>query len=300
MSWTFVLVTPDAVLGGYLDFVLERVSAAGLRVRACRVLALDYRMLGRMYAHRDDPPPYRPNRVSLPPFVMTPLYALAPAALVVLDGDCATMLACKGKTRPEEAGAGSIRHAGENYVFNLVHCPDDPESAAIELSYLVGAADAAGMPRVTGALAPLVGARQLAACLPAFGGWAALSFPAVANRLRSRVVQQRAIAVQDDAAAVLRLQLVQAALDAEREALAAAASPVERLALAQATDAQVRVPLAEAAGASLAPGLAALGALYDIDGPRAPDAVKDLAAAGIYVAESEKVALDAHAYTYWR
>jgi nucleoside diphosphate kinase len=300
--WTFTMVTPDAVVGGYLDFVLDRLRAYDLTVRACRLLELDYQRLGRMYAHRDDPPGYGGRRIELPPWVMTPLYAIAPAVVIVVEGDCARMLECKGKTRPEHAAPGTLRAAGENYVFNLVHCPDDAESARIELGYLVGAEDAAGLQRIATGQAgadDLVGVELLRLCLPAFSGWETLSFPVTANRLRCRVVQKLAVTRTGEPLEALRR--ARTALQEERARLIAEPSVPARFEIGRAADASIATVLATAAAgdATLASGLTALSRLHDLDGERDVPAIRSLAGAGIYLSEMEKVTLDAHAYTHW-
>src|SRR5690606_38926205 len=138
--------------------------------------------------------------------------------------------------------------------------PDDPESAAIELATLVGRDDAAGLVEAGPELAPLVGAAQLERCLPAYAGRDALSFPAVANRIRCRAVQRHAVRARGDALA--RLFEAQAALDRERAALDDAPAPAARMAIgAAANDALARLLPAT-------PGLAALAALYDRQGAR--------------------------------
>lgn len=280
------MVTPDAMLSGHLTFVLDRLAAHRLDVRACRLLMLDYELLGRMYAHRDTPPAWNGSRTSLPPFLMTPLYALAPAAVLVLDGSPSAMLACKGATRPEQAAEGTIRAAGENYVFNFVHCPDDAESAQVELAYLVGQADAAGLVGAGPERAPLLGVAQLERCLPAYGGRDALSFPAVANRIRCRVIQKLAATAPD----IDRLLQAQQVLDRERAALDGEAAPAARMKLGIEHDAALGGLLPDL------PGLAALSALYDVAGVRDVNAVRTL---DIYLSGSEKLTLEAQAYTHW-
>src|SRR6185436_16379907 len=114
--------------------------------------------------------------------------------LVTHDGDaCRAMLRCKGKTRPELADPGTVRHVGENVIFNLVHCPDDTASARRELDLLLGPVEARRVRSLLPAADPrighLAGVAALRASLPAAGTPEAISFPAVANRIRRRVVQ---------------------------------------------------------------------------------------------------------------
>lgn len=304
------MVTPDAVVGGYLDFVVARLHAHGFEVRGCRLIALDYPRLARMYHHRDDPPPPSGSRMELPETVMTPLYRLSPACVLVVrkagDAACQDLLRCKGATRPEAAAPDTVRAAGEHIIFNFAHCPDDAPSATIELAYLVGAGDAAALQDAACATAapptsPLNGLSQLRLCLPAFSGWEVLSFPSIASRIRCRVVQALALRLGADARG--SLLEAQTLLTRERDALLGAASVADRLRLAQAAHPGIHAALttaARAAGdAGLADGLAALAALYDLEGSRELAPVLALADQGIYLSELEKVALDAHRHAFW-
>lgn len=310
--WTFTMVTPEAVVGGYLDLVLGCIQAQGFEIRACRLLALDYPRLGRMYSHRDEAPAYSGRRIELPPWVMTPLYSISPAVILVMRRDagdaCAAMLECKGATRPESAAPGTVRAAGENYVFNFVHCPDDPESAAVELATLVGARDAAGLRALASAsgrgLESVVGVDPLRLCMPAFSGWQAISFPAVASRIRCRVAQRLAALVHSDTAAVALLREAQVDMVRERVQLDATPTVRGRFRIGQEVDrtSQPRLTAAAvAAGDTLtAAGLRALSALYDLDGPRDVAAIRAMGEGGVYLSELERVTLDAHSYTWWR
>lgn len=302
--WTFAIATPDAILGGYLGFVLERLAAAGLEVRASRVIGLDMMRLARMYSHEDDPEPPVDARGMLPPSVMTPLYRLAPAVALVLrraEGDaCAALLRMKGATKPHHAAPGTIRAAGEHEVFNFLHCPDDPEAAWIELGYLLGPELAAAGRALAEAGAPepasaLLAPARLPLVLPVFGGPEALSFPFTANRLRRRLVHDLALARPEAGSA---LASVDALLGEERAALEAAASPAARLAVAVAANPAIHEALVAVKGPSAA--LEALAQLYDPAGTRRFQAIRDLPTAGHYVSEAELVALDAHRHTFWR
>ncbi len=309
-SWTFALVTPDAMVGAYLDFVVERLHAHGFEVRGCRLIALEFPRMARMYHHSDDPPPPSGSRMELPGSVMDPLYRLAPGCVLVLRKEgataCQDLLRCKGATHPEAAAPDTIRAAGEHIIFNFLHCPDDAPSAAIELAYLVGPADATALRNAACApdappTTPLNGLGQLPLCLPAFMGWEALSFPLIANRLRCRVVQ--ALALRHGGDALSSLLEAQALLARERSALVGSASVADRLRIAQAAHPGIHAALTTATRASgdavLTDGLAALAALYDLDGGRELAPILALAARGIYLSELEIVALDAHRHAFW-
>lgn len=291
---TFTVATPDAVLGGRLDFVWERLAAHGFEVRAAVLVGLDFPRLSRMYAHQDDPPPMV-GRTQLPEAVMAPLYRYAPACVLAVhrpSGDAhAALLRCKGATRPEAAAPDSVRARGEHVTFNFQHAPDDPESAAIELGYLVGDRDAARL--LEAARAPeapawtgLCGLAALPFVLPAFAGPEALSFPFVTNRLRCRLVQR--LAMQG----VRGLAPAWDALVRERELLAEAHDAAARLAVVRRWDpAGLRGhdPAVDAA-------LLAFAELLDPAGRRPYRALLE---SGAFVSELEGVAIDAFRRALW-
>jgi nucleoside diphosphate kinase len=287
--WTFAMITPDAMVGGYMRFVLDRLAAHGLEVRGARLIALDWHRLGQMYTHRDDPPPSKGAPGELPQRVMERLYRLAPAAVLALHGSPEAMLACKGATRPEQAAAGTVRAAGEHLIFNYAHCPDDAASAAIELAYLVGREDALALQARAEAAEPTGEPvlDQLHMVVPAYAGWEAISFPMAANRLRCRAVQRR------------YTPEAHRALFLERQALLAARGAADRLRVAQAANPTVHAAVLAAADPAWVPGLEALAALYEVNGPRDLAAIEALRGQGLYLSEQELVTLDAHGHAYF-
>ncbi len=296
------MATPDAIAGGYLDFLLERLAAFGFEVRGCRLFELDWQRLARMYHHREDPPPSGADE--LPQSVMTRLYRLAPAAVLVVakpaGSACADLLRCKGATRPAEADPGTVRHAGEHLIFNYLHCPDDPAAAALELGYLLGPAEAGAFMALADGpadpdLAALLGPAQLQQCLPAFSGREAIAFPMIANRLRCRVVARQAVRSLLDRTAIARLREAHELLLAERALLGAAPTATARHAIAREAGVAIQAALAATAGGDrvLEDGLAALARLGDFADDLALEAVLALGGSGIYMSELEKVGLDA-------
>jgi nucleoside diphosphate kinase len=277
---TFTMVTPDAMLGGYLRLVLDRLQAHGLTVRAHRLLELNWDMLGRMYLHRDDPP--QDDGGELPKVVMERLYRLAPACVLILDGTPEQMLACKGATRPEQAAPGTIRAAGEHLIFNFVHCPDDAAAVDVELDYLLGREEAAALMAHPGMLLD-----QLHMCVPSYSGWEAISFPMVANRLYCRLVER------------VGSQAAHEALFTERQLLLRSRSAAERLQIGQQANPAIHQALwAATSDPVFRAGLDALRELYLPDGARDQAPLVALQGRGIYLSELEQVTLDAHAHAY--
>jgi hypothetical protein len=192
-------------------------------------------------------------------------------------------------------------------VFNFLHCPDDAEAAAIELAYLVGPPAAAAMRALAEAEAEpahagLLGVAQLRAALPVLAGPDALGFPAVANRIRQRLVLHLAAEAGGEPTRLAALAEARAGLEREAAAIADEPSAAGRLARAQAAHPAIHAALVAGAGADpgIREGLAALAALYDVAGTRRLGPILALADRGVYLAEVERVALDAHRRSFWR
>lgn len=311
-DWTYVLVTPDGVAAGAVGLVLDRVLAHGLKPELCRPVGLEVKSMQTFYggspAFRIQDPGKRDFEFSWD--THEALYALAPACLVTLTapgGDAVhRMLRCKGRTRPELAEPDSVRWLGENVVFNLVHCPDDLGSARRELELLVGADEARllmAAPTPLGPeLASVAGEAVLAASLPAAGDWESVSFPAIANRIRRRVVQRLAVLLAQDDAVLQSLVRAQELLDAERGSLAAGTTSRMRLLTAISVNSAISTELAVAVAALddevLARGLDALSGLFELRAPRRPEAVLALADRGVYIGPLERVIVSCHAHAF--
>ncbi|MPY99710.1 MAG: hypothetical protein GEU97_17285 [Actinophytocola sp.] len=190
-SWTYVLVTPDGLLTGYLPWLLDSLQCNGLAPVAGRLIRVTSATMLNIYA-----PPGKPFPSRLPPRRKFDLwYGLGPGCVLLLhrDGDdaCAAMSEFKGATNPREAGHDTIRHHGENCLTNIVHCPDNEAQAADELAQLVGEKSAVSLQRL--ANSPDERVRRLTVdsledSLPAYSGPEALSTPLIVNKLRLRVV----------------------------------------------------------------------------------------------------------------
>lgn len=147
-TWTFVLTTPDAVIGDKFAAVVDILESQGLRSTMCRIIELNLDLIRGVYGGGTQwfigNPGGEGVRFSLE--FHERLYGVAPACLVMFHaaegGAHQRALGVKGRTWPEISPAGTVRHLGENVVFNLIHSPDDPSAAWRELRVLVGADEA--------------------------------------------------------------------------------------------------------------------------------------------------------------
>jgi nucleoside-diphosphate kinase len=129
MEQTLVMVKPDAVQAGHAGAVIQRFEAAGLKIRALKLVRL---------SRRDAEGFYRVHRAR--PFFgsLTAFMSSGPAVAMVLEGAGAIQQARKlmGATDPAKAEPGTIRRDFATSVErNAVHGSDSPESAAYEIPF---------------------------------------------------------------------------------------------------------------------------------------------------------------------
>jgi len=133
MERTLVMVKPDAVTRNQVGEVLRRFEAAGLTIRALKMVRLDRREAEGFYqVHRG-----RPFFESLTRFMFS-----GPIVAMVLEGEDAIARVRKlmGATDPAKAEAGTIRKdLATNIEQNAVHGSDSPGSAAYEIPYFFSA-----------------------------------------------------------------------------------------------------------------------------------------------------------------
>lgn len=133
MERTLVMVKPDAVTRNQVGEVLRRFEAAGLTIRALKMVCLDRREAEGFYqVHRG-----RPFFESLTRFMSS-----GPIVAMVLEGEDAIARVRKlmGATDPAKAEAGTIRKdLATNIEQNAVHGSDSPGSAAYEIPYFFSA-----------------------------------------------------------------------------------------------------------------------------------------------------------------
>ena len=135
MERTLAIIKPDAVERQFAGPIIQRIEAAGFRIRAMRSVHLSRAEAEGFYAvHRE-----RPFFPSLTAFMSS-----GPAIVMVLDADGAIKKwrDLMGATDPSKAPAGSIRaDFGSNIERNATHGSDAPETAAFETGYFFAGVD---------------------------------------------------------------------------------------------------------------------------------------------------------------
>jgi len=309
--WTYLLVTPDGVLGGIMERLKSLVILHGFTPMAVGLIQLRVDAMKQVYAqdawHLKNPG--HPD-IDFSWDMHGKLYGLAPACLILVSrpaGDASrALLAAKGHTRPELGAPDEIRYLSENVIFNYVHCPDDMESALRELHYLLGADDARRIIAYADASSEqstdLIGIDAAIECLPAFSGRDSVSFPAIVNRIRRRVVQFLALRKSANESLLSELLRAQQELSAEARLLAETVTSHERMEVARKVSASISEDLAAAAAVLkeevIEAGVRALGEMYNLDGVRHMATVFALADRGIYISPLEKVMIECHCYSF--
>ena len=127
METTLILLKPDCVTKGHCGDVLQRFEKAGFRIRGCRMLRLDKKLLLEHYAHIAQ----KPFFPEVEEFMQSsPVIAVALEAEGVID-KVRTLL---GPTDSKKASPGSIRgDFGVDVMVNVVHASDSLETAKVEL-----------------------------------------------------------------------------------------------------------------------------------------------------------------------
>lgn len=133
MERTLVMVKPDAVRRKLVGEVIRRFEAAGLTIRAVKMVCLERREAEGFYqVHRE-----RPFFASLTQFMSS-----GPTVAMVLEGPeaIARVRQLMGATDPAKAEPGTIRRdLATSIEQNVVHGSDSPESAAYEIPYFFNA-----------------------------------------------------------------------------------------------------------------------------------------------------------------
>jgi nucleoside-diphosphate kinase len=129
MQQTLVMVKPDAVRRNQVGEVIRRFEAAGLTIRALKMVCLERREAEGFYqVHRG-----RPFFASLTEFMSS-----GPTVAMVLEGPHAItrVRELMGATDPAQAKPDTIRKdLATSIEQNAVHGSDSPESAAYEIPY---------------------------------------------------------------------------------------------------------------------------------------------------------------------
>uniref|UniRef100_A0A7C3SJT6 Nucleoside diphosphate kinase n=1 Tax=Desulfobacca acetoxidans TaxID=60893 RepID=A0A7C3SJT6_9BACT len=133
MEQTLSLIKPDGVSRGLIGEVIKRFEAAGLKIRAMKMVRLTKEQAQRFYAvHKE-----RPFYDSLTTFMSS-----GPIVAMVLAGEGAVELNRRlmGATDYRKADPGTIRaDFARDIEANIVHGSDSLEAAAAEIPFFFNA-----------------------------------------------------------------------------------------------------------------------------------------------------------------
>jgi nucleoside-diphosphate kinase len=126
---TFAIVKPDAVRAGHTGNIIQRITDAGFKLRAMKMLHLTLKEAEGFYAvHRE-----RPFFAGLTEFMSSD-----PCVVMVLEKENAVKAwrDLMGATDPAKADEGTIRKEfGGSVGENATHGSDSDENASIEIAY---------------------------------------------------------------------------------------------------------------------------------------------------------------------
>jgi nucleoside-diphosphate kinase len=126
---TFAIIKPDAVREGHTGNIIQRITDAGFKLRAVKMLHMTLREAEGFYAvHRE-----RPFFAGLTEFMSS-----GPCIVMALEKDGAVKAwrDLMGATDPAKADEGTIRKEfGGSVGENATHGSDSDENAAIEIAY---------------------------------------------------------------------------------------------------------------------------------------------------------------------
>ena len=128
-QYTFTIIKPRAVTKGYIGPILNKISEAGFRISALKMLHLTRGEARHFYEVHQE----RPFYDDLVEFMTS-----GPIVVGVLEKENAVEDYRKliGSTDPEKADEGTIRKLyAESLQANAVHGSDSDENAEIEASF---------------------------------------------------------------------------------------------------------------------------------------------------------------------
>jgi nucleoside-diphosphate kinase len=134
---TLAIIKPDAFARGLTGDIVKRIEAAGLKLRAMRLVRLGRAQAEAFYeVHRE-----RPFYGSLCEYMSS-----GPVVVMALEADGAIVKwrELMGATDPAKAAAGTIRKDfGMDVEKNATHGSDAPETAAREIAFFFSTLDLA-------------------------------------------------------------------------------------------------------------------------------------------------------------
>lgn len=127
---TFGIIKPDAVRGGKVGGIVERITGGGFKIRGMKLIHMTLAEAEGFYAvHRE-----RPFFGELTQFMSS-----GPCVVLALEKDGGAVKAWRdlmGATDPAKADAGTIRKEFATSIGeNAVHGSDSEENAQIEIAY---------------------------------------------------------------------------------------------------------------------------------------------------------------------
>ena len=126
---TFGIIKPDAVHGGKIGAIIQRITDGGFRVRAMKLIQMTLAEAEGFYVvHKE-----RPFFSELTQFMSS-----APCVVMALEKEGAVKAwrDLMGATDPAKADEGTLRKEfGGSMGENAVHGSDSEENARIEISY---------------------------------------------------------------------------------------------------------------------------------------------------------------------
>ena len=132
---TFTIIKPQAVAKGYIGPILNKISEAGFKITALKMLHLTLGEAQRFYEVHVG----RPFYDDLVEFMIS-----GPIVVAVLEKEDAVEEYRKliGSTDPEKAEEGTIRKMyAESMQANAVHGSDSDENAEIEATFFFPSSD---------------------------------------------------------------------------------------------------------------------------------------------------------------
>ena len=123
------MIKPDAVRGGHIGAILEKINAGGFKIVAMKMTKLSAEKAGEFYAIHKERPFYQElvDFMSSGPIV---------AAILEKENAVEDFRTLIGATNPAEAAPGTIRALyATNVGENAVHGSDSDENATIESNF---------------------------------------------------------------------------------------------------------------------------------------------------------------------
>lgn len=126
---TFGIIKPDAVKKGHAGKIVDRIIAAGFKVRGMKLIHQTKKEAEGFYAVHSDRPFFGE---------LTEFMSSGPCVVLALEKENAVKAwrDLMGATNPAEAAEGTIRKEFAGSIGeNAVHGSDSDENAAIEIAY---------------------------------------------------------------------------------------------------------------------------------------------------------------------